>query len=268
MRELSERMPMKKGCILLADDDPSVRKMTTVRLEHEGYEVIVASDGEEVLTQVAANAAVDRILLDLKMPKLNGLEVCRRLKANPATATIPVVIFTASEGFLERLADLCLELGASDWIRKPFRSPDLLGKIRKLVDARRISHQIKVGERMRILVVDDDRAIHDFFAESLPALEFEVVTVGSGQEAVTAIKETSFSVAFVDSIMPGMDGLAVLKALLAEQPQLPVIMVTGCKVEGTVSLARQFGAVGCLYKPFDEHASEILQAIERFGKRR
>jgi CheY-like chemotaxis protein len=259
---------MKKGCILLADDDPSVRKMTRARLEHEGYEVAVASDGEEVLTQVAANAAIDLILLDLKMPKLNGLEVCRRLKADPATATIPVIIFTASEGFVERLAELCLELGATDWIEKPFRSTELLEKIRKLVDARRVSGHIQADKRVRVLVVDDDRAVHDFFAQALLASEVEVVAVGNGQEAVAAVKETPFSLAFVDIVMPGMDGLAVLKALLAEQPRLPVIMVTGHKVEDMVTLARQFGAVDCLYKPFDEDASEILQAIERCGKRR
>jgi CheY-like chemotaxis protein len=260
-------MPMKKGRILLADDDPSILKMTKLRLEHEGYEVVVASDGEEVLTQVAASGAIDLILLDLKMPKLNGLETCKRLKANPATAPIPIIIFTASETFVEHLTDLCCELGATDCLKKPFRSQELLEKIGKVIDNERLAHPRKADEKLRVLVVDDDRAVHDLLRHALPATTFEVVAVESGREAIAAVKAAAFYVAFVDVVMSEMDGLATLKALLAEQPHLPVVMMTGYEVEDMVTLARQFGALDCLYKPFDEHASKILQAIERFGKR-
>lgn len=258
-------MPKKR--ILLADDDPSIRKMTGARLQHAGYEVVVASDGEEVLAQVAAHDTIDVILLDLNMPKLNGFQVCQRLKANPQTAQIPIVIFTAAETFIKRLADLCIELGAADCIEKPFRSQALLEKIEEVVENERLVRQRKAGEKLRVLVVDDDRAIHDLLRHALPPTTFEVVAVGSGREALAAVKAAAFGVAFVDVVMPEMDGLATLQALLAEQPHLPVIMVTGYQVEDMVTLARQFGALDCLYKPFDEHASAIVQAIERFGNR-
>lgn len=255
-----------KGRILLADDDPSVLKMTKARLEHTGYEVVVARDGEEVLEQVAVDGAIDLILLDLKMPKLDGVQVCQRLKANPSTAKIPVMIFSASETFLEKLADLCLEAGASDWIKKPFHSQELLEKIHKLLGEAGTSQQGKETGRMRVLVVDDDPATLEFFEKALPTGDFEVVAVGSGEEAVAAVKASSFFLAFVDIIMPGMDGLAVLKALLTEQPALRVVMMTGyAAVEDMVTLALQFGAVDSLHKPF-KHASDVLKTIEQFRK--
>jgi CheY-like chemotaxis protein len=252
-----------KGRILVADDDASVLKMTKLRLEHEGYEVVAAGDGEEVLRVVSANGPIDLILLDLRMPKLDGLQVCQRLKADPETSPIPIMLFTASEGFLERVADLCIELGAADWIKKPFRSQELLEKIRKIL--KKTGQQTDESRRTRILVVDDDRAIHEIFAQALSPAGFEVVAVESGKEAIAAVQSASYAVAFLDIVMPGMDGLEVLKALLAAQPQLRVVMMTGQAVEDMCSLALHFGAVDCLYKPFED-TNHILQVVQRFSK--
>jgi CheY-like chemotaxis protein len=246
----------------LADDDSSILKMTKLRLEHEGYEVVVAHDGEDALRQIAANNAIDLILLDLKMPKLNGLEVCQRLKAQPETAAIPIILFTASETFMEQLTDRCIELGAADWIKKPFRSPELLARIRKAIDAQGPMSRVTMGRQRRILVVDDDQRIHEFFSQAIPNTDYEVVAVGSGQEAVAAVNAAPFDLAFVDIIMPGMDGLETLKALRAQRPHLPVIMMTGYEVQDIVNLALHFGAIDCLYKPFVD-VDKILSALEQ-----
>jgi CheY-like chemotaxis protein len=117
--------------ILIAEDDPSILKMTKLRLEHEGYDVVAVMDGEEALQQAAAQTPIHVILLDIKLPKLNGYDVCRALKHQPATADIPVIVFSASETHLQRLADRCIEVGATDWIKKPFRTKDLLTKIHR-----------------------------------------------------------------------------------------------------------------------------------------
>lgn len=116
--------------ILLAEDDLSVVKMTKLRLEHEGFEVVVAKDGEEALDE-AAGLKIDLILLDVRMPKLDGFEVCQRLKADTHTAKIPIIVFTASTARWSQMADRCIELGVVDWLKKPFRSQDLLDKIRR-----------------------------------------------------------------------------------------------------------------------------------------
>lgn len=124
---------MDKWRILLAEDDPSIRKMTTLRLEFEGYEVIAAADGDEAVRQAQAQLPIHLILLDITLPKRNGYEICRLLKRQSATAGIPVIIFTASEGELQRLADRYIEVGASGWIKKPFRAHELLDKIRHVL---------------------------------------------------------------------------------------------------------------------------------------
>lgn len=119
---------MTKQRILIAEDDPSILKVTKLRLEHEGYEVTTAVDGAEALQRATAELP-NLILMDVLMPKLNGYDVCRTLKQQPATARIPVVVFSASVSQMQYLADRCIEVGATDWIRKPFRTKDLLMKI-------------------------------------------------------------------------------------------------------------------------------------------
>ena len=122
---------MDRKRILLGEDNLDVQKVTQRRLEHEGFEVITASDGADVLQQATQGLPIHVILLDIRMPKLDGYTVCRTLKQQPATAAIPVIIFSASEFELQRMADRCIEVGASDWIRKPFRSAELLEKIHR-----------------------------------------------------------------------------------------------------------------------------------------
>ncbi len=119
-----------KRQILLAEDDQSVLKMTKLRLEHEGFDVIVATNGEEAVRQALANHT-SLILLDIRMPKLDGYEVCRQLRQSPATSKTPIIVFTGSTAQWQRLSDRCVDLGITDWLKKPFRSKDLLEKVHR-----------------------------------------------------------------------------------------------------------------------------------------
>jgi len=131
---------MAKKRILLVEDEPAILKMMTLRLQHEGFEVITATDGEEALKHVLANGGIALILLDLKLPKLDGFQVCKQLKTNPTTAKIPVIVFTASPGYWQRLVDQCIDLGVVDWLKKPFRSGELLEKIRRVLNEEETTH--------------------------------------------------------------------------------------------------------------------------------
>jgi CheY-like chemotaxis protein len=115
--------------ILIGDDEPNVLKVTKTRLQHEGYDVVTAADGQQVLDRAVAGA-IHLILLDVKMPKMNGLDVCRALKGMPETAGIPVIVYSGSEGQLQDLADRCVDAGAAGWLVKPYKPAELLGKIR------------------------------------------------------------------------------------------------------------------------------------------
>ena len=122
---------MTKKRILVAEDDAALLKATKVRLEHEGYHVITAVDGEDVLQQAASELPIHLIVLDIKMPKLDGYEVCQRLKRQPGTAAVPIIVVTGWEPQLSRLADRCIEVGAEDWLQKPYHAQELLAKIHR-----------------------------------------------------------------------------------------------------------------------------------------
>ena len=129
-----------KKRILIAEDDASVLKMTKFRLEHEGFDVVTAADGEAAVQQASSKVPIHLILLDIKLPKMNGYDVCRRLKSQASTAKIPVVIFSASEYQWQRMADRCIEVGAVDWLRKPFRTAELMQRIHRALGEEGASH--------------------------------------------------------------------------------------------------------------------------------
>src|SRR5258706_12523430 len=102
--------------ILVADDDLSALKMTTLILQRQGYEVVVARDGAEALELIAASPP-DLIILDVMMPRISGYEVCQRLRADPTTADIPIIMFTAKSLTADKVTGF--EVGAEDYLTKP-----------------------------------------------------------------------------------------------------------------------------------------------------
>lgn len=113
-------MPMKR--VLVVDDEAPMRFLLSKQLKRAGFDTVTAADGEAALTTAAANA-FDAIVLDVVMPGLDGFEVCRRLKANPLTADVPVLFLSAScSGEFRRRA---FRLGADDFLAKPFETDEL-----------------------------------------------------------------------------------------------------------------------------------------------
>ena len=117
--------------ILLVDDEPSIVKMVGKRLEVEGFDVMVAMDGQDALKKAQADSP-QLIILDLMLPKLNGYEVCTMLKQDGRYQHIPVILFTAKTQ--EKDAQMGLACGANAYLRKPFQAKELLDQIRALVN--------------------------------------------------------------------------------------------------------------------------------------
>ena len=113
--------------ILLVDDEDSVQKLLAYPLEREGFRVLQARDGEEALERFAAEE-VDLVVLDLMLPKLDGLEVCKRLRA---LSEVPIIMLTARDDELDKV--LGLELGADDYITKPFSIREFRSRVRALL---------------------------------------------------------------------------------------------------------------------------------------
>lgn len=116
--------------ILLVEDNDMNRDMLSRRLTKRGYEVVLAVDGEEALSSAVAERP-DLILLDMGLPVIDGWEATRRLKADPATANIPVIALTAHAMSGDR--EKAIELGCDDYDTKPVELPRLLGKIEQLL---------------------------------------------------------------------------------------------------------------------------------------
>jgi len=119
-----------EATILIVDDEPINVDMLTQELDEEGYNLLTAGDGEEALIKVHEHQP-DLILLDVMMPKVDGLTVCRILKGSGKTILIPIILLTALQAHEDRVRGI--EAGADDFISKPFDRDELLAKIRALL---------------------------------------------------------------------------------------------------------------------------------------
>ena len=133
--------------ILLVDDEDSVQKLLTYPLERDGFRVVAARDGEEALRRFAEET-IDLVVLDLMLPKLDGLEVCKRLRAD---STVLIIMLTARDDELDKV--LGLELGADDYITKPFSIREFRSRVRALL---RRAAAPRPGER-----ADEDEVIDE-----------------------------------------------------------------------------------------------------------
>ena len=113
--------------ILLVDDEDAVQKLLTFPLEREGFTVVAARDGEEALERFA-DGAFDLVVLDVMLPKLDGLEVCKRIRA---ASSVPIIMLTARDDEFDKV--LGLELGADDYITKPFSIREFRSRVRALL---------------------------------------------------------------------------------------------------------------------------------------
>jgi DNA-binding response OmpR family regulator len=137
------------GRILVVEDEGDVAELLRCNLEREGYEVVQARSGGEAVRKTR-DTRPDLVLLDLMIPELNGWEVCRRLKQDPATEATPVVILTARAEEGDKV--LGFEMGADDYVTKPFAIRELLARVRAVLrrakppQASDTPHRVKVGE--------------------------------------------------------------------------------------------------------------------------
>lgn len=124
--------------ILVADDEQEIRNLLDHFLKDQGYEVVLASDGNQAL-KLAAEENPQVIILDIKMPGLDGLEVCKQLKENEQTKLIPVIVIT---GFEDNKME-ALNIGADDFVNKPFDMAEISSRVRSALRIRHLTNELE-----------------------------------------------------------------------------------------------------------------------------
>lgn len=145
---------MAKPTILVVDDEEDIRELVELNLRREGYNVLTCETGEQALAQATRNGP-DLVVLDLMLPGMDGLDVCKRLKGDPATRKMPVVMLTAKGEEADIVAGL--ELGADDYVTKPFSGKVLVARVRRLLRKREDDGEQPGIVRIHELTIDPSR---------------------------------------------------------------------------------------------------------------
>ncbi|MDP6042176.1 MAG: response regulator [Candidatus Latescibacteria bacterium] len=138
------------GKVLVIDDDPNLRNALARRLDVAGYTVIEAGDGEEGVERLGEG--VDLVMTDIDMPRLDGFEFLIRMRAEPRYRDVPVIVMTAQAGRAEDAAR-GLELGANDYVRKPFEWSELLARVQTQLRVRE-SHRLSVEKQRDLAIIE------------------------------------------------------------------------------------------------------------------
>ena len=163
-----------KSKVLVVDDEPEAVELVEFNLKGAGYEVSTASDGAEALNK-ARRIQPNLVILDVMMPEIDGMEVCKLLRRDPATSCIPIIMLTAKASEVDRV--LGLELGADDYVVKPFSPRELVLRVKKLLDRGKPAEAAKEKMVFGDLVIDMPR--HAVFWKGkqieLTATEFKLL---------------------------------------------------------------------------------------------
>ncbi len=206
--------PLEKGGrVLVVDRSPEIANLIEIYLRREGYDVVKAFTEEEAIRK-ALSEKPDVITLDVMMEGVDGFDLLQRIKENPDTSQIPVVILSivCDEG-------KCCRLGAAHYLEKPIDHEKLLKIVNDLVAAK---------ESPLVLVVDDDKHIVDVLCRNLKNRGLAVASAFNGLEAVAAVETKKPDCILLDLRMPEMDGYQVIERLKgnAETADVPIVVMT------------------------------------------
>jgi two-component system, cell cycle response regulator len=259
--------------LLLVEDEHVNRELFRRRLERKGYAVIAAEDGAGAVA-LTKSEKPDLVLMDLGLPDIDGWEATRRIKADPATTAIPVLVLSAhatTEAREQAFAAGCVEFETKpvnwevlfkkieDAIQKALErgraaalpDPGLTGVV-AAPPPRRASAP-EPGPPKQILVVEDNDANRAMLCRRLNKHGYATTEAADGQEALDAVRSRRFDLVLCDIMMPGVDGFEVLRQMRTD-PDLqtvPVIMVSALDEMAGVVRCIEMGAEDYLHKPYD-----------------
>lgn len=272
--------------ILVVDDVPANVKLLEARLSAEYFDVLTACNGAEAL-DLCSRSECDIILLDVMMPDMDGFEVCRRLKSNPATHFIPVVIVTALDSPSDRVRGL--EAGADDFLTKPVSDVVLIARVRSLTRLKMMTDELRMraitsleigmaapersaiadkGVGGRILLVDDRPSSYERLAPILAA-EHTVDVEINPAEALFHAADGNYDLLIVSLSLENYDGLRLCSQArsLERTRQLPILAISDADNNARLLRGLEIGVNDYLLRPVDKN--ELLaRARTQIRKRR
>jgi two-component system phosphate regulon response regulator PhoB len=165
-----------KPKILVVDDEPEAVELVEFNLKQAGFAVFTAMDGTQALKKARASSP-SLIVLDLMLPEIDGLELCKMLRRDPATAAIPIIMLTAKAAEIDRV--LGLELGADDYLTKPFSPRELVLRVKKLLQRGQAAEEEPESYKVGELVIDHPRHLVSWRGKpiELTATEFKLLAL-------------------------------------------------------------------------------------------
>lgn len=258
---------MENKVILLVEDDSRDEALILRALKRCNIvnEVIVARDGMEALDYLFGTGKYSGrdtrvtpqfILLDLKLPNMDGLQVLRKIREDERTRRLPAVIFTSSSEEEDLIKSY--DLGANSYVRKPLDIEQFLEAIKQLG-----LYWLVLNQVARVLIVDDHEVVRDGVKKILDEQPGEVTfgEASTAQEALKLVREEDWDVAVLDLSLGGRSGLEVLKELKQVRPKLPVLILSMHSEEQYARRAFKAGASGYITK--DSPRTELVKAVNK-----
>jgi putative two-component system response regulator len=245
---------MNQTNILVVDDSPIVRKALTRQLEKYGASVSQAEDGQQGL-QAAYEGSFDLIITDVEMPHLNGFGLCERLKDNPSTRGIPVIILSSLE--TDKDIEQGFKAGAAAYVSKSEAQIQLNETIERVLQKSRFHHS------RLILIVDDSSKIRQLLSQGLEVAGFQVATAENGKEALKRMQDLRPDLILSDMDMPEMGGIDFCKKIHADPAlaAIPFVIMSANSHRAIMRRLVQWGAASYLIKPFN--LEQVVITVEK-----
>lgn len=265
--------------VLVVDDILPNVKLLEAKLSGEYFDVITATSGAEGI-QKAESQSPDIILLDVMMPGMDGFETCQRLKNNPATAHIPVVMVTALTDATDRVRGL--ESGADDFLSKPVNDVALMARVRSLVRLKMTVDEWRIrentanqfgfvgnkgtflaepSEKARVLIIEDKSFESEKFIETLKRDDDEIIAVRGGDQAMEMAQHNDFDIITVSLNLQAEDGLRLCSHLRSNERTraVPILMVAEEADMKRIAQGLEIGAHDYILRPVDRN--ELLARV-------
>jgi two-component system, NtrC family, sensor kinase len=248
---------LEGSSVLVVDDCAEHLRLLSTILKRGGFVPRPVTSGRLAIEAAAADPP-DLVLLDMRMPEMSGLDVCRQFKRDQRLRDVPVIFISALEGVDGKVE--ALRAGGVDYVCKPFQEQEVLERIKTHLRLRRLHVELisriaphDSHSRHTVLVVDDDVQLLRVLGEILSRDDFDVLAAQDAEQALSALEKSLPCLILMDVEMPGMNGLALCRRIKHDPrtAHIPVSLVSSRVDEADVNAGIAAGAVDYIKKPFD-----------------